>query len=301
MYNRTHIQHQQHKPKRKPLSPKINLTQSQSLEPETTISAGRKVKNPKALVNETYQQPATFVNSTYDEADHEPIRGSKSHLRSDSQTQIFTKPEHIKSLHSDDRGPLNYKVQVAARAYKKDGLTECQDEIKDNIAKMLRLNGYPSLSLRRNHKNEYVVGVEELALVIASVISDVDKKNKRIADLEKADNKMVAELEAKLKVSEKEVSLRSVQLKELQSRCNHALEKVKEFDQVKTGSYNVIKSFTSALPSPTVSSARHSMENSTLDEVSIYLTQTILIDTKIAESEVRERINSICQEDGRGS
>eukprot|EP00826_Nyctotherus_ovalis_P041464 TRINITY_DN4172_c0_g3_i1.p1 TRINITY_DN4172_c0_g3~~TRINITY_DN4172_c0_g3_i1.p1 ORF type:complete len:314 (-),score=60.34 TRINITY_DN4172_c0_g3_i1:132-1073(-) len=61
-------------------------------------------------------------------------------------------------------------------------LASYQEEIKSNIEKLLEVNKLPKLELRKN-LNEYTVSLEDLSLILATLVFNIDKKNKHIVEL----------------------------------------------------------------------------------------------------------------------
>jgi len=182
---------------------------------------------------------------------------------------------YVRSMHeNEERMPAKSEAphRVNHVTSQQEGLfIECQDEIKENVDKMLEVNGYQKLSMRKNHKGEYVVAIDDLALLLATVISDLDKKDKKIEeikhDAKKYDRKTI-ELESKLNLAEKELSLRNSEIKDLQLRYDEAIIRIKELEQQPNRNYSqpskdeitrkrppyetetYIKSFSNTLPSP---------------------------------------------------
>lgn len=100
-------------------------------------------------------------------------------------------------------------------------LVKCEGEIKNNIDKMLELNGYPKLDLKRQGNGRYTVSLEDLTFVLATMISDVVRKNKEIAQLEKR---------AKAAQRPEHSGQFREQLKDLQARHEQALKEIRQLE-----------------------------------------------------------------------
>jgi len=78
----------------------------------------------------------------------------------------------------------NLKIQNDLASYREElrntGLAKYQEEIKESIEKMLKLNKLPQLDLKKTRKGEYIVSLEDLSFILATLIAKIDKKTEMI-------------------------------------------------------------------------------------------------------------------------
>lgn len=83
----------------------------------------------------------------------------------------------------------NPKIQNNPPSYKEDArksdLSRYQEEIKGSIEKMLKLNRLPQLDLRKTRKGEYIVSLEDLSFILATLVTKIDKKTELILELKR--------------------------------------------------------------------------------------------------------------------
>lgn len=103
----------------------------------------------------------------------------------------------------------------------REELTPYEDEIKKMVDKMLKINGYPKLELKKATEGRYTVSLEDLALVLATIISDVIRKNKEIKRLEEKVGS-VARTGQNVKCSS--------EFKDLQMKYEEALKEIKKLE-----------------------------------------------------------------------
>jgi hypothetical protein len=102
-------------------------------------------------------------------------------------------------------------------------LMQYEDDIKGTIDKMLHINGYSKLELNKQLNGRYTVSLEDLALLLATMISDLVRKNEEINQLEK-----------KVKALIKTESQHRDQLKELQTQHQKTFKEITEHSSLNT-------------------------------------------------------------------
>lgn len=81
------------------------------------------------------------------------------------------------------------KIQNNLASYKeearKSDLLKYQEEIKGSIEKMLKFNKLPQLDLRKTRKGDYIISLEDLSFILATLVTKIDKKTELILELKR--------------------------------------------------------------------------------------------------------------------
>ena len=152
----------------------------------------------KKLSKVLYENPNIFLDESYHKTTYETIQSSYvSKLLKDNYSANTTM---ILSNSDSINRPVDIKYKNEVKG---------QNELKIEIEKMLKENGYPEITYRKNQFDEFVVSLKDASTVITTIISDVEKQKKLIIKLRL--NKKTAEQEIKtltetIKIREKELN-----------------------------------------------------------------------------------------------
>lgn len=132
-------------------------------------------------------------------------------------------------------------------------LNSYQEEIRKNIEKLINANRLPKLELRKNKRNEYVVSLEDLSLILATLVMEVSRKNELVSRLTqklKSINEEYEKLKQELLTSKQFTKTRSPNLNRerntIDERIPDALNELQRVLRVQTSSQlvQVVKNMT---------------------------------------------------------
>jgi len=173
--------------------------------------AERRMKTNKPSLPPRCAEPlgntAAFYNTSTNFANH-------SHsTRGDPK--FYTKADFYKAPSAVRLAKTNYPSERIS--INSEELMQYDDDVKGTIDKMLKINGYPKLELSKLESGRYTVSLDDLVFLLATMISDIARKNKEINQLE---NKVKALAQTESQHRDK--------LKEMQMQYQKTFKEIKE-------------------------------------------------------------------------
>eukprot|EP00826_Nyctotherus_ovalis_P061859 TRINITY_DN884_c0_g2_i5.p1 TRINITY_DN884_c0_g2~~TRINITY_DN884_c0_g2_i5.p1 ORF type:complete len:333 (-),score=78.57 TRINITY_DN884_c0_g2_i5:1042-1971(-) len=132
--------------------------------------------------------------------------------------KFYTKADFYKAESVRGKGGECRTERISVNS---EELVKYENEIKNNIDKMLEINGYPKLELKKQENGRYTVSLEDLTFILATMISDIVRKNKEITQLE---------IRAKTAKKTEQEGQYKEQLRDLQARHEQALREIKQLE-----------------------------------------------------------------------